>query len=140
MTQLVLDSNFEMATDAAPRARVGYVAGGVMLLAAMLLWGAAFLQLRFLSPPIMKLTTSKLVDIAKQKDIEAFWAFPWRGTGSQTGRLAAVAIVVTIAVCGLVRTWWAWGAMLVAAPLALNWYVSLCLLMPALVVVDKMRL
>jgi hypothetical protein len=141
MTTLALESNFEMApAAAAPRAGVGYLAGGIMILAAAFLWGSAFLQLRFLSPPIHKLTTNKNVGIAKQKDVEAFWSFPWRGVGSEAGRLAAGAIVVTIVVCLLVRTWWAWGAMLVAAPLLLNWYVSLCLLMPAIVVIDKMRL
>ena len=110
------------------------------MLTALILWVSAYAQLRFLSPPIKKLVTSKYVDIAKQRDVEAFWAFPWRGTGSQAARLAAVAVVVSAVVCVSVRTWWAWGAMLVAVPFALNWYISLCLLLPALLIVDKMRL
>ena len=123
-----------------PRARIGYFAGAAMLLTAVILWGAAYLQLRFLSPPVAKLVASEGLKITKQKDRDAVWAFPWRGVGADTARLAALAAIASALVCASVRTWWAWGATLVAAPLAANWYISMWLLLPALVVVDKMRI
>ena len=138
MTTFVDSLNVEQEVEQSPRPGIGYLAGGAMLLTALILWLAAFAQLRFLSPPIKKLVTSKYVDIAKQRDVESFWAFPWRGTGSDAGRLAAVAVVVSAVVCVSVRTWWAWGVTLVAVPFALNWYITLCLLLPALLIVDKM--
>jgi hypothetical protein len=111
-----------------------------MILAAAALWLAAYGQLRFLSPPIGKLLSSEIVKASEHERLHAFWSFPWRGIGGGTGRLAAFALVGSVLVCATVRTWWAWGATLVAAPLLLNWYIALCLLMPAILFIDKMRL
>jgi hypothetical protein len=133
-------ATLDAVDEQSPRTGIGYVAGGAMLLAAATLWLAAYGQLRLLSPPIQKLTTNPSVGIAKPRDVASFWAFPWRGTGSGAARLAAAAAVVSVVVCMSVRTWWAWGATLVVAPLLVNWYISLCLLLPALLIVDKMRL
>jgi hypothetical protein len=123
-----------------PRSAVGFWAGGVMLLTAATLWIAAYAQLRFLSPPIAKLLSSNLVKVSERQKLDGFWNFPWRGTGSGTARLAALAAVASAIICVSVRTWWAWGATLVAAPLAANWYITFFLFMPALVIVDKMKL
>ncbi|HVJ82324.1 MAG TPA: hypothetical protein VNC50_14745 [Planctomycetia bacterium] len=140
MTTYFDSLHVEQEAGPAPRPGIGYFAGGAMLLTAVVLWLAAWAQLRILSPPITKLVSSQYVDIAKKREVKAFWAFPWRGLGPDAARVAAVAIIASLVLCAAVRRWWAWGVALVAFPFALNWYITLCLLLPALVVVDKMRL
>lgn len=138
MTSELAGLTFEAASDSPSRQSIGYWSGGIMLVTAAALWVAAFGQLRFLSPPITKLISSQLVKASEREKL-AVWSFPWRGTGSETARLAALAAVVSVVVCVAIRTWWAWGATLVVAPLLVNWYITFVQLMPAFVVVDKMR-
>src|SRR5262245_47887849 len=107
-------------------AGLGWISGGVMLIAAVALWSSAYLQLHYFGPEMSKTLSGKSEFRLPKQVVDKPLFISWRFVNAKW-IIPAVA-AASLLVCAAVRRWWSWGAILVAFPLVCNWYLTFSVL------------